>query len=58
MEILRDGNDIAILAVGNMVNESLKAAKILEESTFLHVVNSRFVKPLDKNARFPLLKIQ
>lgn len=47
-EVLRDGPDVAILAVGNMVGRAVQAAEILKgngaEAT---VVNTRFVKPLD-----------
>lgn len=42
------GNDIAILAIGNMVNHSVEAAKILaKEGISAEVINARFVKPLD-----------
>jgi 1-deoxy-D-xylulose-5-phosphate synthase len=47
-EILRDGGEVAILALGSMVHPALTAAENLAaegiEST---VVNTRFVKPLD-----------
>ncbi len=47
-EILRDGGDIAILALGSMVYPCLEAAAQLEalgvRST---VINARFMKPLD-----------
>jgi 1-deoxy-D-xylulose-5-phosphate synthase len=47
-EILRYGNDVALLAVGSSVNFAYEAAKELSakgiEST---VVNARFIKPLD-----------
>jgi 1-deoxy-D-xylulose-5-phosphate synthase len=47
-EILKDGNDVAIMAVGASVPYSLQAAGELSlkgiEAT---VINSRFVKPLD-----------
>ncbi|MFA6515483.1 MAG: transketolase C-terminal domain-containing protein, partial [Candidatus Paceibacterota bacterium] len=47
-ETVRTGQDIAILAVGTMVAQSLKAAEILEKDGILaEVVNMRFVKPLD-----------
>jgi len=47
-ETLRSGNDVAILAVGTMVANSLKAAELLEKEGILaEVVNMRFVKPLD-----------
>ena len=48
-EVLREGNDGAILAIGSMVYKSLQVAEELaEEGIDLTVVNSRFVKPLDK----------
>lgn len=47
-EVMRSGNDIAILAVGTMVNNSLKAAERLEkEGIIAEVVNMKFIKPLD-----------
>jgi 1-deoxy-D-xylulose-5-phosphate synthase len=47
-EVIRPGKDIAILAVGNMVYPSLKAAELLiSEGINAEVVNMRFVKPLD-----------
>jgi 1-deoxy-D-xylulose-5-phosphate synthase len=49
-ETLRKGNDIAVLAVGSMVQNSLKAADILaSEGVTCEVVNARFVKPLDED---------
>lgn len=48
-EILREGNDLQILAIGSMVYPSLNAATALEkEGLSVGVVNCRFVKPLDK----------
>ncbi len=46
--VLREGSDIVILAIGNMVQNALKAAELLSNSG-IHcgVVNMRFVKPLD-----------
>lgn len=47
-EIVRRGEDVAIIAIGNMVMHSLKAADILHQNGILvEVVNARFVKPLD-----------
>lgn len=47
-EILRSGSDICILAIGNMVYPSLKAADILSKNGIeAEIVNARFVKPLD-----------
>ena len=48
-ESLRDGRDVLIVAVGNMVHPSLKAAESLAaEGIGAAVVNARFVKPLDE----------
>jgi len=47
-EILRRGRGVAVLAVGTMVQEALKAADALsEEGVEVTVVNCRFLKPLD-----------
>ncbi len=47
-ENLRDGEDVAILAIGSMVHHSLEAAEILDrEGIHARVVNMRFVKPVD-----------
>jgi 1-deoxy-D-xylulose-5-phosphate synthase len=55
-ETLRDGNDVAILAFGNMVSTAMKAAEQLaKEGIEAKVVNARFAKPLDTEM---LLSIQ
>lgn len=47
-EVVREGKDIAILAIGNMVHNSMKAAEILSAKGIdTEVINMRFVKPLD-----------
>ncbi|MGE0086818.1 MAG: 1-deoxy-D-xylulose-5-phosphate synthase [Desulfococcaceae bacterium] len=47
-EILRQGNDLLLLAIGSSVAESLHAAEDLAASGIqATVVNCRFVKPLD-----------
>lgn len=47
--VIRGGQEIAILAVGNMVSHAEKAAELLENSgRSAEVVNMRFVKPLDE----------
>jgi len=49
-EVLQRGGDIVILAVGATVYPALYAAKKLgEEKIEVSVVNSRFVKPLDRD---------
>jgi 1-deoxy-D-xylulose-5-phosphate synthase len=48
-EIIRQGKDLLILAIGGTVHPSLEAALDLEkEGLSACVVNCRFVKPLDK----------
>ena len=47
-ENLKDGQEVVLLAVGAMVENSLKAREILIESDiFAGVVNCRFIKPFD-----------
>ena len=47
-ELLRDGKDLAILAIGSTVYPALAAARRLaKEGIYCTVVNSRFAKPLD-----------
>jgi 1-deoxy-D-xylulose-5-phosphate synthase len=48
-EVVREGRDGAILAVGTMVRPALEAAQMLAaDGIDLTVVNARFVKPLDR----------
>ncbi|MCS7052455.1 MAG: 1-deoxy-D-xylulose-5-phosphate synthase [Ignavibacterium sp.] len=47
-EIISEGEDVALLAYGAMVNYAIKAAQLLkEENVSAQVVNMRFAKPLD-----------
>ncbi|MDR1522397.1 MAG: transketolase family protein [Endomicrobium sp.] len=49
--VLRDGKDVAILACGTMVYESLMAAEVLEKKGIkARVVNIHTIKPIDENA--------
>jgi 1-deoxy-D-xylulose-5-phosphate synthase len=49
-EVLREGSNIMIWALGPMVQDALKLAARLEaeENVSVGVVNARFVKPLDR----------
>ncbi len=48
-ELLKEGEDVFIVAVGSMVNPALKAAEILRnEGIKASVFNARFIKPLDE----------
>jgi 1-deoxy-D-xylulose-5-phosphate synthase len=47
-ELIENGNDIVILAIGKMVGDALDACSILKEQGIsAAVVNCRFVKPMD-----------
>ncbi len=49
-ELLRQGSDALIVAVGVMVGEALEAAKLLSQQGIeVSVVDARFVKPLDRD---------
>jgi len=49
-ELMRDGSDVAIVAVGVTTWQAYRAAERLEqEGISTAVVNARFVKPLDKD---------
>ncbi len=48
-EVLREGSDVAILAIGAMVAPALAAAdRLAADGIETTVVNARFVKPLDE----------
>jgi len=48
-ETVRAGKDIALLAIGNMVNYAEQASEILHKKGIeAEVINARFVKPLDR----------
>ena len=48
-ELLRDGTDVAIIAIGVSVWPAVKAAEQLsQEGLSTAVINARFVKPLDQ----------
>lgn len=48
-EVVRDGSDLAIIAIGSTVNHALAAAQRLSAEGYnVKVINARFVKPLDE----------
>ncbi len=48
-EILKQGNDITLLAIGKTVERAQVISKMLEEKNIdTEVINARFLKPLDK----------
>ncbi len=56
-ELIRDGSEAAIIAIGNMVGPSIEAARRLaDEGISVAVVNARFIKPLDEEMIIALAK--
>jgi 1-deoxy-D-xylulose-5-phosphate synthase len=56
-ELIRDGRDVAIIAIGTMVAPSVEAAERLsEEGISAAVINARFVKPLDEEMILSMAK--
>ena len=54
-EIVREGEDVLVIAIGNRVYPALAAAQTLADSGIsATVVNARFVKPLDTETILPL----
>lgn len=48
-EVMRPGDNLAIIAIGNMVRPALAAAELLAgDGIFARVINARFVKPIDR----------
>ena len=48
-EVLREGKDVCLWAIGSMVQSALQAAdKLAEQGISVGVVNMRFAKPLDE----------
>jgi len=57
-EVLREGTDAAILAVGSTVYPAMNAALILEHMGIsVRVVNARYIKPLDEQLILSALNI-
>ena len=49
-EVVREGNDIAIIAIGKMVSRAIEVSdKLSENGIEATVINARFLKPLDKD---------
>ena len=49
-EIIKEGTDITIIAIGKMVQRAMEVAQLLKnENINVEIINARFLKPLDKN---------
>ena len=56
-EVLREGDDLLIVAYGAMVHPALATATLLEENGLsTTVVNGRFLRPLDEQLLHPLAR--
>jgi 1-deoxy-D-xylulose-5-phosphate synthase len=56
-EVLREGADAAVLAVGSMVHPALQAAQDLSQKSIdVTVVNCRYIKPMDEDILQDLIR--
>ncbi len=56
-EVIEDGQDIAILAIGNMVKHALEAKEmLLKDNINPAIINARFLKPMDEKLLHDLCK--
>ncbi|ABB26033.1 1-Deoxy-D-xylulose-5-phosphate synthase [Synechococcus sp. CC9902] len=56
-ELLREGNDLVIVAYGSMVAPAMETAALLEASGLsASVINARFLRPLDQALIHPLAR--
>ena len=50
-ELIKEGKDVSIIAIGKMVHRAIEVANMLKEKDIdAEVINARFLKPLDKKA--------
>ena len=57
-EVLEEGKDILVLAIGNMVQKALNVKEILAKDNInITVVNARFLKPMDEKLLHELIKM-
>ena len=48
-ELIKEGKDISIIAIGKMVNRAITVSNLLKEKNIdAEIINARFLKPLDK----------
>jgi pyruvate dehydrogenase E1 component beta subunit len=48
--LLREGSDVTVIALGKMVKESLEAADMLKEKISVEVIDPRTIVPLDEES--------
>lgn len=50
-EILKEGKDLSIIAIGKMVERAIEVANLLQNDGIdVEVINARFLKPFDEEA--------
>lgn len=50
-EVLKEGSDITIIAIGKMVSRAMEVSDILKDNNIeAEVINARFLKPIDSEA--------
>ncbi len=48
-EIIKEGKDISIIAIGKMVDRAVEVSQLLEKNNiYAEIINARFLKPLDE----------
>lgn len=48
-EVLKNGEDVSIIAIGKMVEKAIEVGKLLEQKNkSAQIINARFLKPLDE----------
>ena len=55
-ELISSGNDVSIIAIGNMVSRAMEVKELLKDDISIEVINARFLKPLDKKGILDSIK--
>lgn len=56
-EVLKKGKDVLFIGIGNMVSRCMEVSSLLEKVGYsCGVINTRFLKPLDKNGILKMVK--
>lgn len=54
-EVIQEGNDLSIIAIGKMVGRAKEVAEMLPEKS-IEIINARFLKPLDEETILKSIK--
>lgn len=55
-EILKQGKDLTIIAIGKMVAKAIQVAEIVREQIDCEIINARFLKPIDEKTIIQSIK--